>query len=1392
MLPGILRAASSRFLAIAAALLAVLPLCDALENAGTRPGLSLLEFEKFRADGVPDAQWPLVLEALGQKDQARVVRSLVREMKPFPAQKLTGLLTHPLLAVRLGALDLLEEAAGEDFGFDPWREEPASGANAGALAQWQAWVEKGTPAAQPEAALSDDTFRAAAMEIMSGDRARGERGMQRMEAFGLDAVARIENFLQAQSSLEAGPRAQLKAAQYRLVLLRALPKQAAALGRDLALGTLEQQSTALGALGDGGAAVLPILGEFLTAADPLARETAVDSAVKAGGAHAIPLILARLGAKLDADDPQTEHAESVLHAMLRGLGKFGDAAHAAVIARYLEHPSENVVITALEALAVNTKGELDKALAARLDDPRWRVRATALETLAKRGAKGLEKQIEARLDDADSFVRISAVGALASQRSSRNSDGDEDNDASQALTKKLTPVFLRHDDLKPAILKFYVSSSPSAPPAELTDALWKAPTETLLLALDLFDNRDEHFGGNEKRGPWKAGFVARFATHPNSDVAAAALRILAGHGRYTAQLLSALQGSDQTRIDAVLDVLALPADAASGPVRESAAAGPSSVLDRLYRAFAGSQAKPSADPLPPEAHAPPAELRAVLEKFLRTGTPRQQFAAACVLVTQRHEEAARALVASFDTLSALDCRRVANSLAPTAPWSDGPFLALALRVLRHPAGEVRETAISVWLNSAKAAGLGALLEEFARPGSLLQPDDIYDYEMNRILGESAARAAVLAWAKKILRSDAPPSRKVFAMVLLGQTKQARGQDLELFLDDANPLLRRAALRALGRAAVEPRLDAILNDREALVRAVVPFVAAPQEGWTHWFDDAHSAADREEFDRNRGSGRGFGAWATGEPAKPSGVDLVPAVEKLAKDPAEAVRFEAQFALLRLGRPVDPAALAALLAAQHGEPSSAHSRVKSWFTENFQRLGKSYAVLVPVLGIEGDGSSEVKVLAHFGLTDAPKPALSFQAIAALAPAAPKVADNAIAAPVPAAAPTGQPFRVLFFYKFGCRDCERVRDQLNRHAAAFPQMTLDERNIEAPREALLNETLSTRQRVKDTLHQVAPAVFTQAGALVRDAIDFAALGTLLREAATLPPDPAWADAAAPELAAAEQRITQRYAGLDRGVVATAGLLDGINPCAFATIIFLLSYLQIARRTPREILAVGVAFIGAVFLAYFLVGLGLVQLLEKAAAFRIAGNVLNYALAALAALVAVVSFRDARRAADGRLGDMTLQLPGFLKDRIRTVIRTGARARNFVIAAFVAGLVISLIELACTGQVYLPTIQFMLRSGQRDALGLLLLYNCAFIVPLVVIFILAWSGMRSDALIAFQKKHTALAKVLTGVLFLALALFLVFGQAWLAAPGGAPGNDFSSCRCYHHGAPSPHPTPL
>ena len=61
----------------------------------------------------------------------------------------------------------------------------------------------------------------------------------------------------------------------------------------------------------------------------------------------------------------------------------------------------------------------------------------------------------------------------------------------------------------------------------------------------------------------------------------------------------------------------------------------------------------------------------------------------------------------------------------------------------------------------------------------------------------------------------------------------------------------------------------------------------------------------------------------------------------------------------------------------------------------------------------------------------------------------------------------------------------------------------------------------------------------------------------------------------------------------IVGAGLVDGINPCAFAVIVFFISFLTVYKYTRREILVVGSAYCFAVFVAYVLIGLGLFQFL-------------------------------------------------------------------------------------------------------------------------------------------------------------------------------------------------------
>jgi HEAT repeat protein/cytochrome c biogenesis protein CcdA len=1295
----------------------------------------------------------MLLETLGSEGESAAVRGLVRELKPFPAARLVGLLAHARLSVRLGALELLEDAAGDTFGFDAWQEDPAAGANVEPLAKWKTWAEKGTVAAPTAGGkLSDETFRVIALEITSGSRERAERAMTRLDAYGLPAIAHIEAFFRAQPNLAPAPRAALKAAEYRLALRQSMPRQAAALARDLALGTNEAQSTALSALAGAGPGALPVIGDFLSSPDPLVRETAVDAAFAAGAKNAVSLILPRV---------DEEKAESVLHAMIRGLGQHGSTqAHSAAIAKFLTHASENVIISAIEALGASNAFVASADLAPRLDDPHWRVRAAALEAIGRRSFSDLKDKVIARLDDPDLFVRVTAVATVMRVATA---------DAQELLLAR----FEKQDDLKAPILRaLFTLRQP--PPAKIWELLAKAPPEIILQCLDTFESRDDHEGRH-------APYAAPFVKHPNPDVAAAALRLLASHGRHTALLLEALQSNDPVKQDAVLDQLHLPRGFLAGT--QSAAAAPPTreagnpKIDRLYEALQAATPKRAGAPADPgaadEAHAAPAQMRAVLTRFLRQGSPRQRLRAAIVLAGEHDEEATRHILSVFDTLSGLDRRLATGVLSNLGNWPDGPARELALRLLRDPADDVREQAIRAWVDEATVQRVTDLLAELSRPGSLLKPDDIYDYDLDSAIEGGQANAPITTWSNGVLAdAAAPDAHKVLAMVLLSRIDKAGSPAIVKLIEAKNPWLRRAAYRALGLANAQSHLDALLRDESAHVRTVLPFLASPQnDGWRHWFDDAHSAQDYGASSRtNRISSRpAFGEWA-GQPKQGGGSvtpEIISALERLARDPSDLVRFEAQFSLLRLGHPIDPATFAGLAAVQSSE-SEARSRLGDYLEENFTRLGKAYGVLLP-LTQHVSPQNMTRMLQHFGLAD-DKTFTSFAAIAQLAPAAPNATDAAIAPPSePPAVKTDTSFRVVFFFKHGCRECERTRDMLNRLAADFPKMTLDERDINDPDVARQNEVLSTRFQVRGNLHQVTPSVFTQEEVLIGGEITFASLSDLLRHTAAAPIKDHWADVDAAQIAAASKTIENRFDALSLGVVTTAGLLDGINPCAFATIIFLLSYLQVARRTPREILAVGFAFISAVFLTYFLVGLGLLEIIARLSALRWAGLVLNYTLAGFALIVAVLSFRDAQLASRGQMGEMTLQLPGSLKERIRTAIRTGSKATRFVVAAFVTGVVISLLELACTGQVYLPTIQYMLRAGRTTAVAYLLLYNCAFVFPLIVVFFLAWFGLRSDALIRFQKNNTPLVKVLTGVLFLLLTAFLLFGHDWFThAPVG------------------------
>jgi cytochrome c biogenesis protein CcdA len=334
--------------------------------------------------------------------------------------------------------------------------------------------------------------------------------------------------------------------------------------------------------------------------------------------------------------------------------------------------------------------------------------------------------------------------------------------------------------------------------------------------------------------------------------------------------------------------------------------------------------------------------------------------------------------------------------------------------------------------------------------------------------------------------------------------------------------------------------------------------------------------------------------------------------------------------------------------------------------------------------------------------------------------------------------------------------VTQSLRYLAGKYPErIGVSVHTIKEPSAQVLLQALCTRHAVPEKLHLVTPAVFYGDRALVgeesfRERNLVAEIVGYLGEAHAATPEPTEA-----ELAQAAETIRDRFERIAWPAVLAAGLLDGVNPCAFVTVIFLLSYLSLLKYRRRDAMLVGAAFTAAVFATYLLIGLGFLAFagyLQEQPHFR---DVVRWLAVALAAVVGVLNLRDAWRIWRGSLADMDLKLGDGLRRRINEVIRHHVRLRHFVLGAMAIGVAVSVLELACTGQVYLPTILFMLSSGGAEgrAMALLAGYNVAFIAPLVAVFVLYGYGITDQALSRWLARHGAWIKLGTGALFLGLA---------------------------------------
>ena len=215
---------------------------------------------------------------------------------------------------------------------------------------------------------------------------------------------------------------------------------------------------------------------------------------------------------------------------------------------------------------------------------------------------------------------------------------------------------------------------------------------------------------------------------------------------------------------------------------------------------------------------------------------------------------------------------------------------------------------------------------------------------------------------------------------------------------------------------------------------------------------------------------------------------------------------------------------------------------------------------------------------------------------------------------------------------------------------------------------------------------------------------------------------------------------------LVGTA-LVEGLNPCGFAVLIFLLASL-LSLRTRRSVLGVGLAFVASVVATHFFVGLGLVgcYLFSAGTTTLVRRLVIFVALSA-----GVLNLHDFWR------DKATLAVPSVLKPGI-------ARLAGYasVPCAVLLGFFATMAGLPCTGCIYLTVLGLLAAEPAASALKTvlyLLLYNFFYALPLLLILALIYRGTSPEEVEAWRKGKRRFMKLAGGLVLLGFGTAMLLG---------------------------------
>lgn len=343
------------------------------------------------------------------------------------------------------------------------------------------------------------------------------------------------------------------------------------------------------------------------------------------------------------------------------------------------------------------------------------------------------------------------------------------------------------------------------------------------------------------------------------------------------------------------------------------------------------------------------------------------------------------------------------------------------------------------------------------------------------------------------------------------------------------------------------------------------------------------------------------------------------------------------------------------------------------------------------------------------------------------------------------------LLLFTTYSCEECEGVKEFLK---GIDTSVTIEEYNIGAENAVEILQTLYACYQVEDSRQHV-PTVFIGNQVLTgqeeiitvlsqEDAFSNATYRTMLETIN-------------------QKAGSETVSKISYLTLFGSGLLAGFNPCGISMLLMLLSILLTAQS---GVLRNGMLYILAKIITYFGIGIGAYFAVAAVFSYELKSitRIFTLLVAVIVLILAVLNFVDFRNVRREQYGKIHMQLPVKLRAFNHHMIKKmGNVSEKFIpLLAFGLGIVISFGEFFCTGQIYMASILYMLRTHSESILQILsmfLVYIGAMSLPTIAVLLVINKTKTTNAVSEFMLHHMDLIKLFNSILFLVFFIYLLIG---------------------------------